>query len=549
MLRTFMTHRVRKVTELSGCLWRMKQGGRNDAGEEVPMMVPGCWEMMPGFEKYRGKMTFSRTVEVEKKSDLRIRFGGVSHTADVYWDGEFIAHHYNAFTAFDALVWGAEAGKHTLTVEVDNSFNEQSTLHFPNDYMTYGGIIRPVEMEYLPGAYIERVEVETVKTGDVWTACAKVIIGNPDGAKTGAKLTAEIAGEKVRTEIRNGTEVMIEVPGALEWSAENPNLYLMTFEIEEDGKVIDDLIERIGFREVRVDGNRILMNGKPLKIRGVCRHEDHPMFGAAIPVEAMARDLELIRDLGCNSVRTSHYPNDERFLDLCDECGILVWEENHARGVHEEEMKNPLFEEQCEDCIREMIAQHRNHPSIYIWGIMNECASNTETGRKCYEKQYALLKELDSSRPRTSATFRQGSDICLDLPDVVSFNTYPEWYKDISAKDCLEGLTEWIAMTGGAGKPLIISEIGAGAIYGYRSSGEEKWTEDYQAEAVGRQLDAVLERDDICGVYIWQFCDVRVCGEWFSSRPRTMNNKGIVDEYRRRKMVYNVVKGKFIGRK
>jgi len=368
MLRTFMTHRVRKVTELSGCLWRMKQGGRNDAGEEVPMMVPGCWEMMPGFEKYRGKMTFSRTVEVEKKSDLRIRFGGVSHTADVYWDGEFIAHHYNAFTAFDALVWGAEAGKHTLTVEVDNSFNEQSTLHFPNDYMTYGGIIRPVEMEYLRGAYIERVGVETVKTGDVWTACAKVIIGNPGGAKTGAKLTAEIAGEKVRTEIRNGTEVMIEVPGALEWSAENPNLYLMTFEIEEDGEVIDDLIERIGFREVRVDGNRILMNGKPLKIRGVCRHEDHPMFGAAIPVEAMARDLELIRDLGCNSVRTSHYPNDERFLDLCDECGILVWEENHARGVHEEEMKNPLFEEQCEGCIREMIAQHRNHPSIYYMG-------------------------------------------------------------------------------------------------------------------------------------------------------------------------------------
>lgn len=144
-----------------------------------------------------------------------------------------------------------------------------------------------------------------------------------------------------------------------------------------------------------------MLNGKKLRIKGVCRHEDHPDYGCALPYGAIYHDLVLIQQMGANSIRTVRYPNDEIFLDLCDEMGILVWEENHARGIEEEQMKHPLFEMQAENVIKEMIAAHYNHPSIFIWGILNECASETLFGRECYKKQFELIRQMDDTRPCT----------------------------------------------------------------------------------------------------------------------------------------------------
>ena len=107
------------------------------------------------------------------------------------------------------------------------------------------------------------------------------------------------------------------------------------------------------------------------------------MTGAAIPYPLMVQDMELMIDMGANMVRTSHYPNDERFLDLCDERGIFVWEENHARGLNLQQMQHPNFQQQCEDCNREMVINHYNHPSLIIWAILNECASDTVKEERC----------------------------------------------------------------------------------------------------------------------------------------------------------------------
>ena len=135
------------------------------------------------------------------------------------------------------------------------------------------------------------------------------------------------------------------------------------------------------------------------------------------------------------------------------------------------------------------------------------------------------------------------SDICLGLPDIVSFNIYPLWYHDTPVVEYLDDLYQWIQRdTEGANKPFLITEIGAGAIYGCHNPQNSKWTEEYQAQALEQQLLGVLQYSDCSGVYIWQFCDIRISDECFSGRPRTMNNKGIVDEYRRGKLSYNVVK-------
>lgn len=548
MLRTFETNYLREVTELSSSLWEFSPNEGKFQGKVYPVWVPCCWENLPDFSAYRGTGSFRK--EFEAEGNVRLVFKGVSHTATVLVDGKEVGSHYNAYTPFSVMLKDLEPGVHKLEVIADNRFSEKSALHVPNDYMSYGGISRGVAMEELEGAYIEYIHAVPEKTEKGWNVKLAVKVVNLEDAEKIVELQVAIDGLFEITKevnLKAGEEVLVEEivdAGTPEvWEMDHPVLYTICAVLSDADGAFDDLADRIGFREIRTTGKDILLNGKKLRIKGFCRHEDHPMYGCALPVSAIEQDLQIVKDLGANSIRTSHYPNDEIFLDLCDEQGILVWEENHARGLVLEQMQNPNFEPQAEACIQEMITAHINHPSIIIWGILNECASDTEYGYECYKKQYDLIKKLDTSRPRSSASCRFKTDICFGLPEIVSYNLYPEWYHDTPASEYVPDIYNWV-QTGseGAGKPFLVTEIGAGAIYGYRNQNMCKWTEEYQAKALENQITAVLNQEGCSGIYIWQFCDVRISNEWFSNRPRTMNNKGIVDEYRRRKLSYDVVK-------
>lgn len=548
MLRTFETNYLREVTELSSSLWEFSPNEGEFQGKVYPVWVPCCWENLPDFSAYRGTGSFRK--EFEAEGNVRLVFKGVSHTATVLVDGKEVGSHYNAYTPFSVMLKDLEPGVHKLEVIADNRFSEKSALHVPNDYMSYGGISRGVAMEELEGSYIEYIHAVPEKTENGWNVKLAVKVVNLEDAEKTVELQVAIDGLfEINKEVnlKAGEEVLVEETvdaGNPEvWEMDHPVLYTICAVLSDADGAFDDLADRIGFREIKTSGKDILLNGKKLRIKGFCRHEDHPMYGCALPVSAIEQDLQIAKDLGANSIRTSHYPNDEIFLDLCDEQGIIVWEENHARGLVLEQMQNPNFEPQAEACIQEMITAHINHPSIIIWGILNECASDTEYGYECYKKQYDLIKKLDTSRPRSSASCRFKTDICFGLPEIVSYNLYPEWYHDTPAGEYVKDIYNWV-QTGseGAGKPFLVTEIGAGAIYGYRNQNMCKWTEEYQAKALEDQITAVLDQDGCSGIYIWQFCDVRISNEWFSNRPRTMNNKGIVDEYRRRKLSYDVVK-------
>ena len=553
MVRTFITHEIRAQIELGG-LWDFYPQNGNYSQKQYKLHVPGCWEEHPGFISYRGKGVYKRNGEVG--DNIRIVFKGVSHTADVFFDGKHVGHHYNAYTPFDIIIKNVEYGMHELMVEVDNSFNEESALHIPNDYYTYGGIIRPVVIQFLRDVYIQYVHFTPYRNNDTWMGEIKVAVKNIGKESKDVRIVSilddtGIQCEFDRVRVNPDEQVILsktfEFPGVTSYELDNPKLYLLRTGLFTKGDLlpIDDLIERVGFREIKVIDNHIYMNDKKLFIKGFCRHEDHPQFGCALPYQAMMYDINLIKDMGGNAVRTSHYPNDEIFLDLCDELGILVWEEAHARGLSEERMRHKNFRKQSLDCIEEMITNHYNHPSIFTWGILNECASNTEYGRECYAEQFNAIKKIDKSRPVTFASCHYKTDISLDLPDVVSFNVYPGWYHDTPEQDHINDVYNWVQnSTGGKGKPFIISEIGAGGIYGYRTPKKSKWSEERQAEILERQLNAVFSNENITGVFIWQFCDCRICEEerWFAGRPRTMNNKGMVDEYRRPKLVYETVK-------
>ena len=250
------------------------------------------------------------------------------------------------------------------------------------------------------------------------------------------------------------------------WTSDSPALYCATATLLDGGGETDDLMDQIGFREIRVEGRKILLNGKPLLLRGFNRHEEYGSFGLSAPASAMMQDIHLMRDLGANCVRTCHYPNDPLLLDLCDETGLMVWEESHARGLSEDRMRHPRFMEQLRQSTAEMVKQHCNHPSILIWASLNECADDTAYGADCYREIFALLRELDQSRPVTAALLERLGGKVYDAMDVVSVNIYPQWYHNTPVEEGLNRKLREAALGGGENKPVIVSEIGAGAIYG-----------------------------------------------------------------------------------
>lgn len=559
MIRAFQTTTLRRQVDLSG-LWQMTAGGK-----DYTVYVPGCRENIPGLESYRGESTYVR--EVTCSGHVLLHFAGVSHTARVWLDDRYAGDHNGAYTGFSLPLSGVPAGVHRLRVDVDNSFGEHSALSVPNDYMTYGGITRPCVLEEVSSLYIAGVQLLPELRGGQWYLHAAVSLNNL-GEAAEAKIRCEVGGAAVplgTIMVAAGEKTVLcgefAVPDAQVYELDTPRLTSVRCVLSVGGADVDDQIERTGLRTVAVIGRQILFNGKPIHIRGFNRHEDFGMFGCAIPPAAMMQDIQLIRDLGGNAVRTCHYPNDPYFLDLCDEAGLLVWEESHARGLQEKQMLNPNFMPQSLACIDEMIARDVSHPAIFIWGLLNECASDSDKCRPMFEELIGRIRALDASRPVTFATCRPGSEVfgeakapvpgfsdgdqCLDLCDVISFNIYPGWYHEDATADFLRRTRSWAESHEGAGKPFIVSEIGAGAIYGWRSRTHDKWSEERQAEILREQLTGVLADPEVTGVFLWQLADCRISSECFYGRPRTMNNKGVVDEYRRPKLSYDVVRELF----
>ena len=549
MERLFSTHSIRSSRECSP-IWTLATLDEGGLLQPEKVIVPSVWESHPALRNYRGRALYEQTIHAS--GNLRIALGGVSFRAKVYLDGILLADHYGAYTGFDAFALNLAEGEHRLQVEVDNRFTRDSALHLPNDYYCYGGINRPVLLEELQDAYISRFHVLPKKMENGWSADAEIAVRNLTSHPLHGSLCFSVAGHESCIPIdlpENDTSTFsfsIPCPDAEPWSPDSPVLYTTQALLTLDRKPADDLIDRIGFREIRTEGRQILLNGRVLHLKGFNRHEEYGVFGLSAPVEAMIHDVQLLHDLGANCIRTCHYPNDPRFLDLCDETGLLVWEESHARGLSEEQMRHPQFMNQLRLSTTEMVNQHFNHPSIFVWGCLNECADNTEYGADCYREIFMLLHSLDNSRPVTSALLeRPGGRVYGDM-DIVSINIYPQWYQDVPVSESLQKKLKEIDACGGKGKPVIVSEIGAGAIYGYHDPfGEAKWSEERQCRILESQITSILSSPDVSGVFLWQFADVRVDEEWSMRRPRTYNNKGVTDEHRRPKASYMLVKKLF----
>lgn len=555
MERLFQTHEIRKQHELNG-IWDFQtiEEGRLPERYTDTMSVPSCWEMTMPYCRYRGLAAYRRKIELEESGNLRLLFKGISHTGTVFLDGKKAGEHYNAYTPFSVVIPEVEKGEHELEVIVDNRFTPESALHIPNDYFTYGGITRNAFWELVPDCYIERMEFEPDCREGRWSARVSVFLKNLSETAVDAALEIRCAGKTEHMKASAEPEGITRVECRMEfedvnaWSMETPELYLLKAVLYLDGQKADDLVDRAGFRTVRAMNGKILLNDRPVFIKGVNRHEDHGSCGCAIPLALMDADIKLIRNLGANAVRTCHYPNDELFLDLCDENGILVWEESHDRGGDAERITALLFRKQSMAVMHEMVEYHYNHPSIIIWGCLNEAASDCEEGAAVYQEHLDYLAQ-DHSRLTTFASNKSSRDLCLGMESVCSFNTYPYWYKDEEVSDVLSAMKKRMEETGNGEKPMIISEYGGGGVYNFHDVMHVKWSEEYQAELIKKVTGELFASQMLAGVFVWQFCDTRISQEgernWPMRRPLSRNNKGMVDEYRRPKLAYYALQEMF----
>jgi beta-glucuronidase len=558
MIRHYRQHHLRRVVELDG-VWDFAFLGAVDPQEvnlselDFPdrMPVPGCWDATPAYAGKRGLAAYRTRIFVPDAGPHRLIFNGVNNWCQVYLGGALLTTHSGGFTRFQADFSSQAPGEAELVVLVDNSFNEErSPLHLPYfDWYHYGGIARPVELHRLGDTWVNAVWTFT-EDYQQRRVCVTVDYGAvkyPGWADLTILFNGEsVLSERIALEKASGSVTRTLIfPEAELWSPASPTLH--------DLHVIlgsDDQRERIGIRQVQVSGKEILINGKAERLLGFCRHESHPQFGCALPDALLVTDIQQLRDLGVNFVRGSHYPQDPRFLDLCDEAGICVWNEVIGWQHTAEHLTNPHFLEAQHVNAAEMVTMSYNHPAVILYGLLNESHSNDPTCRPGYESIIGVIRTLDSTRPVTYASNHPLDDVCLDLIDVVSVNTYPGWYvgEIEEIPETLDRILAHVDETESRGKPVIISEIGAEGIYGWRDWNETRWTEQYQArlhDTVIRHL--FIDRERVCGLSLWLFGDFRSSEEVrrIMGRGRGFNNKGVVDEYRRPKESYRVVKEHF----
>jgi len=536
--------------------------------------VPGSWNVQkPEWIDYVGAGWYRKRFVVQKNFSGRFNrlvLDGVAFRGDVYLNGKFLASHSGGFSRWnldvsDLLNYGAE---NFLAIRVDNrrSWDELPPLvheNGPLGFWPYGGIHRLVMIESGPQISVGKLSVSTDHTGGInlqvaiynhLEQAAKPMVavyledleGDPVAELLVAK--AQIFAKEVRV-----FKVEQKIDGLKPWSPEEPeNRYRLVVEVGLPEGAEKQSLE-IGFRNFEIRGANFYFNGRPFYLRGINRHEDDPKTGQAQTDERIAEDLDLLRQLNANLVRTSHYPDDPRFLDACDQKGLLVLEEISLHqvgweypGVRAAE-KEPLFINAGRELL-ETIERDRNHPSLVMYSLGDESFTFFPSIRILHQRLDYLAKRFDHERPITMAVvtvpyrITPWLEMTAGVLDVISINEYYGWYygelNQLSA--FLDSVhKKW------PDKPIIISELGAEGIIGRKPGelypigyGKERdFTEEYQLKFYREQLATIKSKPYISGIIPWCFADFRDDKRPQSAAPM-MNTKGVLTYDRKKKQVF-----------
>jgi beta-galactosidase len=404
----------------------------DDSGWAV-ISVPSHWEMQ-GFQSLDGRGGYrKRFIAPPGKGRLKLRFDGVYSGAEVWVNGRRVAYHEGGATPFEAdITEAAKPGENVLVVSVSEHTRTSDELDKMSLYADFplAGIMRSAylfrvadahigalalttrfDAEYRDAELRGRVAVLNESNDPLVDASLHFVLTGPDGGSV--TLSAKPVPIRAAAWARAEADFAIKVPSPFGWEAEHPNLYRLAIELRAAGRVLQTLEQRIGFRQTEVKGSLILINGKPVKLRGTCHHDTHPLMGRAVTPEVTRQDLLLMKEANLNAVRTSHYPPIPELLDFADELGLYVEDEAPFCWVGVSGDLN--FTPRIIQLTAELVARDRNHPSVFMWSLCNE--SGFGYG---FERSHEWVRAADPDRPTGAATSASLEIATLHNPIAIS---------------------------------------------------------------------------------------------------------------------------------
>jgi beta-glucuronidase len=511
------------------------------AGEAVTL--PSCWNLLrPELLHYEGGVWYSRRLEQRDPRDrsrIFLRIGGANYETRIFLNGRFLGAHRGGSTPFCIELTAAlRDGANRLDINIDNRRLPQRVPMHHMDWFNYGGLYREVELLRLPPVFIRRFEIGLVPDGTFANVRVAIALSDPRSGR--AEVTIAGLGPPLTLDIVDGlAEAIVPLEPEL-WSPEHPRLYDVVARF--DG---DEVRERVGFREFRVRGTELLLNAKPVFLRGVCVHEDDLALGKVASEDDIRRRFAHARELNANFLRLAHYPHHERVAEIADELGVMLWAEIPVYWAID--FAEPETYADAENQLLELIARDRNRASVVIWGVGNENA-DTNSRLSFMARLAAAARAADSTRPIAAAClinrgeFRIEDRLAGHL-DVIGVNEYFGWYEPDFA-----GLERLLANSSPT-KPVIVAEFGADALAGHRGGERELFTEDCQAAILARQLEILARAAYVRGLCPWLLYDFRT--ERRQTRfQRGFNRKGLIAEDKTtRKLGFDVVASHYHARR
>lgn len=515
---------MRKVCNINR-KWAFRKGV-----SAVPAEVPADWDFVNlphtwnaidgqdgGNDYYRGTCMYVKTLdreEIPTADRYYLELKGANSSADVYVNGEKLAHHDGGYSTWRVEITDALQKGTQIAVAVDNAENDRVYPQMA-DFTFYGGLYRDVniiavsnshfDLEYYGGPGIA---VTPTVNGNSATVEIETYLTDAKAGQTVKYTVLDKAGNTVATAetAADSPKVTVELSNVHLWNGrKDPYLYTATAELCEGDEVLDTVSTRFGCRTFKIDPEKgFFLNGVSYPLRGVSRHQDRWGFGNALLPEHHKEDMELICEMGANTIRLAHYQHDQYFYDLCDEKGLVIWAEIPYISKH-----MPTGRENTVSQMKELITQNYNHPSIVVWGLSNEISMNGSDADLVdnHKMLNDLVHEMDKTRLTTVAVVSMCDmhDKYLQIPDVLSFNHYFGWY---GGDTSMNG--PWFDKFHAEfpNIPVGMSEYGCEALNWHTSNPTQgDYTEEYQAYYHEELIKQLFTREYIWATHVWNMFD------------------------------------------
>ena len=529
-----------------------------DFDKSPTMQIPSDWNTQD--ERlffYEGTVWFKKSFLAVPMQDYRtlLYFGAVNYDCHVWVNGKKAGHHTGGFTPFNFDISDLlREGENTVIVKVDNKRHAEDVPTQIFDWWNYGGITREVRLVKVTPVYLEDYSLQYEKVKG-----AKGKKGKEEGVIAfSAQLNKQEAGHQVTVsipELKLKQQVTTDARGKVSttlkvnakklqlWSPENPKRYQV--ELTLDNSTIAD---EIGFRTIETRDKQILLNGKPVFLRGICIHEEKSNGGGRANSREDAHTLlSWAKELGCNFVRLAHYPHNEEMVREAERMGIMVWSEIPCYWTIA--WTNPDTYENARQQLTDMIRRDHNRANIIIWSIANETPHSKE--RDTFLGNLAkYARSLDNTRLISMAMEVTGAsnyvnrlnDNMNEYVDVVSFNQYIGWYRDVNDAPKMRWEIPY-------NKPVIISEFGGGAKYGYHGAKNQRWTEEFQENLYKENLAMLDKIEGLAGTTPWILKDFRSPRRVLPGIQDYYNMKGVMSDKGEKKKAFYILKEWYEGKK